>query len=315
MKTDIWILEYLKTASKASHESVALIENELRARGENPVLIDLDDLDVLVSPAETVFYHKGQALALPACAIPRTGSATDHRAVLLFKTLVQQGVILLNQPEAIETAADKAATMALLAAAGIPVPKTILPARPCRPDVILEQLGMPIVVKRPSSSGGAGVFLFTTPDDFRNFMNYAGSDGSPGLIFQEFIGASAGRDMRVIVINGKAVRALIRTAAHKGEFRANLGLGGSATFVETIPPEIAALCVKAAAVAGLDMVGVDVLFGTQGQSLICEINSAFHINSKIQTDERYGVPVHKLIADFALSSVEKIFPARTGARA
>ena len=83
------------------------------------------------------------------------------------------------------------------------------------------------------------------------------------------MGSSFGRDIRVIVIGGQCVAAMIRQS--NGDFRSNLELGGVGTPM-TPSTELKTLCEKVAFVLHLDYCGIDVLFGENGY-LICEVNS------------------------------------------
>jgi gamma-F420-2:alpha-L-glutamate ligase len=85
-------------------------------------------------------------------------------------------------------------------------------------------------------------------------------DGArPGedFIFQQYIAASHGRDVRVLVIDGRAVAAMERRSADGG-FKSNISLGGIGARFE-LPGPMAELAVRVAEVLGLDVAGVDLL--------------------------------------------------------
>jgi len=91
------------------------------------------------------------------------------------------------------------------------------------------------------------------------------------LIFQEFIEASHGRDLRVFVIDGKVVAAMQRTAGDGG-FKANFSRGGKVENFK-IDSVIAELAIESAQTLGLDIAGIDILFDKKGYK-ICEANAA-----------------------------------------
>ena len=78
-------------------------------------------------------------------------------------------------------------------------------------------------------------------------------------------------DLRALVVGGRVIAAIRRTAA-AGEFRANLHLGGTAA-AETLHPAEALLARRAAAVAGLDVAGVDLVRSHAGP-LVIEVNAS-----------------------------------------
>jgi ribosomal protein S6--L-glutamate ligase len=90
-------------------------------------------------------------------------------------------------------------------------------------------------------------------------------------VLQEYVKESKGRDLRIIVVGGKVVASMRRTA-RKGEFRANLHRGGKGTHV-SLPRSYMRIAIKAAEVMGLEVSGVDLLEGKRGPRIL-EINSS-----------------------------------------
>ena len=138
---------------------------------------------------------------------------------------------------------------------------------------VVEQLfDFPLVVKTLVGTHGNGVFLCQTQDKFNDIMDLM-RETQPNiqLIFQEFIASSHGQDLRVFVIDGKAVAAMKRSA-NDGGFKANVSRGGGA---EQFPlnAELEQLAIDTARTLNLDIAGVDILFDGDGYT-ICEANSA-----------------------------------------
>ncbi len=71
-----------------------------------------------------------------------------------MRQLAHQGVDPVNDAEAIEATADKLRSLQILAAAGIPVPRTTLGKFPVDVDLVERELGFPVVVKRLLVVGG-----------------------------------------------------------------------------------------------------------------------------------------------------------------
>ncbi len=74
--------------------------------------------------------------------------------------------------------------------------------------------------------------------------------------------------MRVIVIGGRVIGGIIRQS--DGDFRSNVGLGGTARACD-VPKNVRDTAIKAANILGLDYCGIDFLFGDE--PLLCEVNS------------------------------------------
>lgn len=191
------------------------------------------------------------------------------------KMLEQTGLRLFNNAKAIEVCDDKMETHIALAKHNIPMPKTI-PGLLCynkEESVKLETvekleslLSYPIIIKESFGSLGKGVYKAETRQELNKKMEELKL--IPHL-FQEFIAESSGRDIRVIVIGGKAFASMLRES--KVDFRSNAELGGDA-FRFDLPPSYAVLCEKVSKILNLDYCGIDVLIGKNGP-IICEVNS------------------------------------------
>ncbi|MGD9966792.1 MAG: RimK family alpha-L-glutamate ligase [Hyphomonadaceae bacterium] len=216
--------------------------------------------------------YQGRELHKPDLIIPRCGSETSYFTLAVLRHFERQGVALANSPAAVESVADKLHTLQVLAGAKIPIPKTILGKFPTDVSFIDRELGFPVVVKKLRGTRGAGVVLCNSRNEFDDLANLLdGAGPASDFLFQQYIKASHGRDVRVLVIDGKVVAAMERNATDGG-FKSNISLGGSAApFVP--PPAMAELAVKVARELKLDIAGIDILFDKDGYR-ICEANSA-----------------------------------------
>jgi ribosomal protein S6--L-glutamate ligase len=88
--------------------------------------------------------------------------------------------------------------------------------------------------------------------------------------YQQYVADTHGRDIRVIVVGGKALGCMERVA-QEGEFRSNIELGGVGKKVDPSKEYLAA-AEKAAKSLGLDYCGVDLLETKEGP-VLCEVNS------------------------------------------
>ena len=227
---------------------------------------------IVESGAEWSAIYRDQKLDKPDVIIPRTGSETSYFTLAVLRHFERQGVAMVNGSAAIEAVADKLHTLQILAASGIPIPKTILGKFPVDVDVVERELGFPVVVKTLKGTRGSGVLLCANREQFHDLANLL--DGaSPGadFIFQEYIAASHGRDVRVLVVNGAVIAAMERRAP-EGGFKSNISLGGHAARFEP-PPAMEELAIHVTRTLGLDVAGVDILLDQDGYR-VCEANSS-----------------------------------------
>jgi gamma-F420-2:alpha-L-glutamate ligase len=218
-----------------------------------------------------VEYARGKP-PRPDFIIPRTGSETSYFTLAVLRQFERMGVPLINGAEAVEACADKLQTLQVLSASGLPIPKTVLSKFPVDVDVIARELGFPVVVKKLRSTRGAGVVLCQDREQFNDLASLLGNAGHQSdFIFQQYVKASHGRDVRVLVI-GDSVAAAMERRAPNGGFKSNVSLGGTGTAINP-PPEMAKMAIDAAKALRLDVAGIDVLFDETGYR-ICEANSS-----------------------------------------
>lgn len=215
--------------------------------------------------------YQGHELRKPDLIIPRCGSETNYFTLAVLRHFERQGVAIANGPAAVESVADKLHTLQVVAAANLPVPKTILGKFPVDVNLVERELGFPVVVKKLKGTRGNGVMLCQDRAQFDDLANLLDGASGADFLFQQYIKASHGRDVRVLVINGKVVAAMERQSADGG-FKSNISLGGNGKRFDP-PPEMADLAVKVARELDLEIAGIDILFD-EGGYRVCEANSA-----------------------------------------
>lgn len=236
-------------------------------------ILQPQNFDLVVDSASNwSAIYDDRLLEKPDFIIPRTGSETTYFMLAVIRHFEQQGVRIVNGAAAIEAVADKLHTQQILAAHNIPSPKNILGKFPVNVDLIERELGFPVVVKTLRGTRGGGVVLCETREAFQDLAALIDCS-NPGMdfIFQQYIKASHGRDVRVVVVYGEVVASMERRA-EDGGFKSNISLGGKAVRFEATD-EMKKLALQVASVLDLDIAGIDVLFNDKGYS-ICEANSS-----------------------------------------
>jgi RimK family alpha-L-glutamate ligase len=217
--------------------------------------------------------------------------------------LEKWGTRLFNKREAVEICDSKIFTHIALSNCGVKMPKTVLPPlvySTCTEnnDIfignLLKVLDFPIVVKEAIGSFGEQVYLAKDINELKTLRKKLLH--TPHL-YQEFVKTSIGKDVRAIVLDGKVIAAMQRNNEH--DFRANVELGGDMLKIE-LPPSFAEVAEYVAEVLKLDFCGVDLLFGADGEPLLCEVNSNPYLRGIMQST---GVNVAGLYAKYILSIV------------
>jgi tetrahydromethanopterin:alpha-L-glutamate ligase len=188
-------------------------------------------------------------------------------------------ITVLNRLRSLLAMHDKLLTARLLAGAGIPHPKTVHISH--RGPQSLEP---PIVLKPRFGSWGAGVELCRTRAATKECVDQLATNGwfrKHGALAQELI-PPVGHDLRIVVAGGSVVGAVERVAA-PGEWRTNVALGGKRRPAD--PPLLAReLALAAAAAAGADLVGIDLLPTPDGRWVVLELNGAVEFNDEYALD-------------------------------
>ncbi len=179
--------------------------------------------------------------------------------------------VVLNRSEPVRVASDQLATLDRWRRCGLPIPLSIAIEADTGWTEAADRLSVPLVVKRADTTGGSGVHLVATADEFARVVDPYRARGA-GLLGQHFLGDTAGRDLRIMIVGGMVVAAMRRQALREGEWRANLQLGGHGVSVNASHRQ-KRLALAACAAVGLDVAGVDLLDRPDGRDMLLEINS------------------------------------------
>ena len=258
-------------------------------------LVFADEIDLLVSRDDRKsIRYRNDIVPLPDVLLARTGSGTGYFNLSVLRQFERLNVLTLPNSQAIEQSKDKLYANQILAQAGLPIPKTMLTRFPCKAELVEKVVGFPCVLKVITGSHGAGVYLCHTPKEFEDLSELISSlDSKTSMIIQEYISHSEGRDLRVIVIGGRVVGAMQRTATD-GSFKANISRGGEGK-VYDVDDEMEMLSIQVAKVLDLDIAGVDLLFHPDGYK-ICEANSSPGFKG---FEKALGINIPQKVFDYA----------------
>jgi len=266
----IWILHH--SSNIHGYENTKLVES-LTASGFEPQILEPKYFDIVVSRSSVrSIRYRGEKIDMPSLVLSRTGSGTTYFTLAVMRQIEKFNIPVINDADSVSVVADKLMTSQLLTRENIPIPKTILVNGDVDTDLVEREIGFPCVVKATSGSKGKTVYLCETRKFFQDLMDLLSSlTLKKVLIIQEYIDSKPGTDLRVWVIGGKTVAAMKRTAP-LGDFRANISQGGTAELFE-ITEEVDYIARETARILGLQIAGVDLLFGKDG-FFVCEANSS-----------------------------------------
>jgi ribosomal protein S6--L-glutamate ligase len=224
----------------------------------------------ITSHRPSILYN-GETLSGFDAVIPRIGASITHYGLAVLRQFEMMGVWPLNESVAVGRSRDKLRSMQIFAKHGLGLPVTAFAHDPKQTEEVLKIVGgAPAVIKLLEGTQGIGVVLGETANSAKSVIE-AFRGLNVNILVQEFIKEAGSSDIRIFVVGGKVVAAMMRTGA-EGDFRSNLHRGGTAKMVK-ITPEERSTAVRAAKVMGLNVAGVDILRANHGP-VIMEVNSS-----------------------------------------
>ncbi len=170
--------------------------------------------------------------------------------------LEDNGATVFNRSSVSRVCNDKAYTYSFVRSLGIPILPFSFPGDDMPP-------GPPWVIKSRNGHGGSEVFKVDSILDANEMIIRIG-DKKP--IVQQFC-RDPGKDLRVYVLGGKIIAAVMRTSVR--DFRANFKLGGKAEIVD-VPADIEKMVKTIVPELMPDFVGIDFIF-SDGKPYLNEI--------------------------------------------
>ncbi|HEY6508882.1 MAG TPA: RimK family alpha-L-glutamate ligase [Vicinamibacterales bacterium] len=255
--------ELLRALSARGHLGVVMPYEALIARLGAVGAAAADPSDRLTTEGLSVL----DADAVLARIIPSGSLEQIIYRVDALHWIEDRGVPVVNSPRAIERTVDKFYTSALLREAGLPTPETVVCERASDAVAAVAQFG-DAVIKPIFGSMGHGLVRVTDVEIARRVTKPL--EQTRAVFYVQRFVEHGGRDVRVLVVDGRVVGAIERTA-RPGEWRTNVSLGGRATPCD-LPEPWADLAIRAAAAVGADYAGVDILPSLDGGVSVLEVN-------------------------------------------
>src|SRR4051794_2049289 len=245
------------------------LERALTARGHECAFAPVTRM---VGRIDGGFTLRSREVALDRCdvvvvrGIPRGSLEQIVFRVDALHALAAVGVRAVNGALAIEHTIDKFLASALLAAAGVPTPRTVACERAEDALAAFDDLGSDVIVKPLFGSMGFGMARVEERDVAQRVFRALEIERAVYYLQQTV--PHDGVDVRALVVGDRVVAAIERVGTG---WRANLARGATARPI-VLDPDRAGICVRAATVLGTDYAGVDLLRGADGRDYVLEVN-------------------------------------------
>ena len=251
-----------------NHATRRLVEATL-VIGHTPTVLNPFGFYLHIGSSGAPIYYEDLPATDFDVVLPRLSAATAQYGEEVVAHFEWTGTPVINQSYAIANARNKFRALRILAQHDIPVPPSFAAGSARYVDRAVHQTGeYPFIMKPFAGTHGNAILLLDTPTSLKSAIG-AMCDLHQDYVTQSFINESAGNDIRVIIVGGKVVAAMKRTA-QAGEFRSNIHRGGQGHPVE-LHSEYIDTALRAAEAMELNIAGVDLLETLAGP-MVLEVN-------------------------------------------
>ncbi len=222
---------------------------------------------------ECPVLYRGRCISYDAGIVRSLGRFPTAETLLKRVAVLSQletRIPLVNSPRALLLARDKYASIRVLEANKIPVPRTVVTEDPYEALHWIETWGS-AVIKPLSGTMGLGSFLVTDVDTAYRVISFIASLRQP-IYVQEYIRKKGNRDIRVFVVGEQVVAAAYRIA-RPGSWKTNVAQGAR-TEPARIDAELEEIAIRAVRALGLCYAGVDVAEKEEGGYVVFEVNAS-----------------------------------------
>ncbi|GAB2769113.1 RimK family protein [Salinimicrobium soli] len=256
---------------------------------------------------EFVTPHDLSRLSSFDALLIRQSTEVNNEAYAFARKAQQEGIAIVDYPDAILKCCNKVFMAEALENAGIPTPKTIIVHKGNRNKVI-EKTGLPLVLKSPDSTFSFGVKKAATEEEYEKLVASM-LKNSELVIAQEF--SPSEYDWRIGVLDDKPLYAC-RYYMAKGHWQIynweapkvdDRDGNADCLPIEQVPKKILNAALKSARLMGKGLYGVDVK-EVNGKPLVIEINDNPNIDLGVE-DAYYGDKIYTEILMALKNRLEK----------
>lgn len=256
----------------ANYSTKRLVE-EAEKHGHEVKVIKYKNCYIAIADHHPEVYYKGKKLRSYDAIIPRISNNMTRYGCAIVRQLEMQGAWTASSSIAITRARDKLRSAQILAKAGIDMPKTLVSRNTADIDDLLDQIGLPVIIKLATGTHGNGVVLADTKKAAKSALQafYLYNEDGTNILLQEYVEESAGTDIRAFVVGNRVVASMQRQSLDD-DFRSNLHKGGEGKTIK-LTDEEKKVAVRAAKAMGLHIAGVDLMRSDRGP-LVLEVNAS-----------------------------------------
>lgn len=234
----------------------------------------------------------------------RDTTRINHYTFRFAKRAEAEGMVVIDDPVSIMRCTNKVYLAELLAAHGIPAPKTVILSKRDESRIqsrVEAELGYPVVLKVPDGSFSQGVFKAESREELRQITERMFRD-SELILAQEYLYTEF--DWRIGVLDRMPIfacqyfmsRAHWQIVRHGPDGRFSEG-GYKSWSLDAVPREVIDVALEAAGLIGDGLYGVDVKQNEDGVYVI-EVNDNPNLEAGVEDGQLKGELYSLVMRDF-----------------
>ncbi|WP_300432558.1 RimK family protein [uncultured Thalassolituus sp.] len=241
----------------------------------------------------------------------RETTQVDHHTYRIAQSAENQGLFVIDSPTDIMRCSNKVYLHETLKRHNVDTPKThlLLVQQNYNIDDIIEELGLPVIVKIPDGSFSIGVEKAKTREDLLECITRLG-ERSALLLLQEFMPTDF--DWRIGIIDNQVIYACRYFMAkshwqiynHSARSNANKSGNADAFAIDKVPKNVIRTALKAAKCMGSGFYGVD-LKASGDRAVIIEVNDNPSIDMGVE-DLHSGNMLYQQIMGTMLRKLDEL---------
>jgi len=244
------------------------LKESFKKKGFETFCFTFEDLVARVGMIPSASFQNLNLSDLDALLVRPIGRGSLEQIIFrlnLLQRLSRSNLKVINNPSAIEKAADKYNTLTIMSEYGIRVPQTIVTENVREAMTAFTHFGSDVIIKPIFGSRGIGAARISDADVAERVFRTL-KFNKQILYVQEYIEHGTS-DIRAFVIGNKVAAAMRR----KGKsWKTNVSKGAKPIHIE-ISGDLEQVAVKAAGAIGCEIAGVDIIEGDP--PIVLEINS------------------------------------------
>lgn len=270
------------------------LKEEAEKRGHEVELIRYPACYVSLSGEKAKILYQSEELGDYDVVIPRSFAGMSAYGAAILRQFEVAGAYALVKSIAITRAVDGLRAMQLLAREGVPVPKMVFLREPGQAEALIEEVGLPAVVKVASPLKRGNTVLAETQKAISSVIQaFYVNDAT--FLLQEYVGGENRQSVQAVVVGSSVVASVRKSnpnlATHRsGQYDkiAVLGEDQKKVAVKAAKALGLTVCVVEMVIAGgrTVVLGVDPYFGIENIETVTKRNVAGKIIDYIELNAK-----------------------------